>query len=49
MGLNPLEKNNSEQTIINRARPDGLTFEQMKATLEAAGALSLATIEVDAG
>lgn len=49
MGLNPLEKNNSEQTIVNRARPGELTFEQMKATLEAAGALSLAATEVDAG
>lgn len=50
MGLNELEKRNSEATIINRARPDTITFEQMKATLQAAGALSLVTPEtIDAG
>ncbi|MEO0474500.1 MAG: filamentous hemagglutinin N-terminal domain-containing protein [Planctomycetota bacterium] len=49
MGLNELEKQNSEQTIVNRSRPEALTFEQMKATLEAAEALSLAETEVDAG
>lgn len=50
MGLNELEKRNSEATIINRARPDAITFEQMKATLQAAGALSLVTPEtIDAG
>lgn len=49
MGLNELEKRNSEQTIINGSRPDALTFEQMKAALEAAGSLSLAEPEVTAG
>lgn len=50
MGLNELEKRNSEATIINRSRPDTITFEQMKATLQAAGALSLVTPEeVEAG
>lgn len=50
MGLNELEKRNSEATIINRSRPDAITFEQMKATLQAAGALSLVTPEeVEAG
>lgn len=43
MGLSELEKQNSEQTIVNRSKPDAFTFDQMKATLEAAGALSLAT------
>lgn len=49
MGLSELEKQNSEQTIINRSRPETISFDQMKATLQAAGALSLATPqEVDA-
>lgn len=49
MGLNALEKQNSEQTIINGSRPEALTFEQMKAAVEAAGSLSLAETEADAG
>ena len=50
MGLNELEKRNSEETIINRSRPEAISFEQMKETLKAVGTLSLATPEdVDAG
>ncbi|MGB0767938.1 MAG: filamentous hemagglutinin N-terminal domain-containing protein [Phycisphaeraceae bacterium] len=48
MGLNALEKENSEQTIVNRARPGELSFEQMKETLEAAGTLSLAPASTEA-
>jgi filamentous hemagglutinin family protein len=49
MGLNEFEKQNSEQTIVNGSRPEALTFEQMKAAIEAAGSLSLAESEADAG
>ena len=48
MGLNDFEKQNSEAKIVNSTKPDALTFEQMKATIEAAGALSLITTEIDA-
>ncbi len=40
MGLSEREKLNSDSVIINRAKPQGLTYEQMKATLESAGSLS---------
>lgn len=42
MGLSEREKTNSESVIINRVKPAGLTYEQMKATLESAGSFSLA-------
>lgn len=40
MGLNEKEKRNSERIIVERSRPDELTFEQMDASLDAANALS---------
>lgn len=50
MGLSEAEKSNSERTIIERARPDGISYEQMKATIEAAGGFTLADpTQPDAG
>ena len=49
MGLSEREKDNSSRVIIERAKPEGLSFEQMKATLESAGSLSLAQTQADAG
>jgi filamentous hemagglutinin family protein len=51
MGLSEREQDNSDRVIVERARPEALTFEQMKATLQSAGSLSLgpAQDETDAG
>lgn len=40
MGLNEKEKANSERIIIEKSRPEGLSFEQMQASLNAAGAIA---------
>ncbi|MFN3169027.1 MAG: filamentous hemagglutinin N-terminal domain-containing protein [Phycisphaeraceae bacterium] len=51
MGLSEREQENSDRVIVERTRPESLSFEQMKATLESAGNLSLApnANETDAG
>lgn len=49
MGLSEREKNNSEQAIINRTKPEALGFDQMKATLKTAGAIPLEPTPTDAG
>lgn len=49
MGLNEAEKANSEQTIINGAKPQALSFDQMKAVMQAASALLLPVETPEAG
>lgn len=43
MGLSEREKMNSDKVIVQRVQPEGLTYEQMKATLASAASLSRAS------
>ncbi len=47
MGLSEKEKRNSERVIIEKSRPQDLTYDQMKATLDASGALAQRADESD--
>lgn len=49
MGLSEREKENTNRVMINRVRPESLTYEQMKKTLEMAVDQSLIVARADAG
>lgn len=49
MGLSEAEKLNSERTVVNSAKPQAMSLDQMIATIEAAEALNNAANTTDAG